>query len=105
MLTDARCYLEGEWTMDHVKARSLQLRNHPLFTLPCEGEKAASRLVINVEGVTTIDAAGCQLLTVWLSCLEFFGVNPALENPPEALLEAARRMGFDYTLEQYLGDK
>ncbi|MBU5636699.1 hypothetical protein KOM00_08125 [Geomonas sp. Red69] len=105
MLTDARCYLEGEWTMDHVKERSLNLRSHPLFALTTEGGKAASRLIINVEGVTTIDAAGCQLLTVWLSYLEFFGVHPALENAPETLLEAARRMGFDYTIEQYLADR
>lgn len=107
MQSDVRCYLEGEWTVDHVKERSHHLRNHPLFALPEEqaGPATATRLVVDLERMTGIDAAGCQLITVWLSCLEFFGVTPALENASDALLDAMHRMGFEYAIKPYLGDR
>ncbi|MCM0082189.1 STAS domain-containing protein [Geomonas sp. Red32] len=91
----SRYYLEGEWTIDHVFEQATALKRHPIFTVSEECLPYPTFSVLDLKGVTEIDDAGCQLLTVWLSCLEKLGVKPALENASQPVRDALQRMGLE----------
>ncbi|WP_460596764.1 hypothetical protein [Geomonas sp. Red276] len=78
-----------------IDEQATALKRHPIFTTSegCLPQPTFS--VLDLKGVTDIDDAGCQLLTVWLSCLEKLGVRPAPENASQPVRDVLLRMGLE----------
>ena len=68
--------LLGEWSVAEALERLDQLTGE--FGLLLEAEPRAERVAIDMAGVTSLDACGCQLLALFLGNLKRHDVRPEL---------------------------
>ena len=97
MLPDAntpksRITLLGEWGTAEALDRLDQLAGESDLLLKAEPRPAG--VTIDLAGITSLDACGCQLLAVFLGNLKRQGITPELCGSPPELREQIRLLGF-----------
>ena len=85
-------HLQGDLTHSGVTDNIINLLAASMQKIVSGGDKF---IHIDCERVRTADISGLQLLYVWMQCARFRGVEPALVNLSDSLLQAMQRMGFD----------
>jgi ABC-type transporter Mla MlaB component len=75
-------HLEGNWTLKAVTQHSINAMSGALQQIqPDDGRK----LRVDCRKVSAIDAAGQQLIDVWINCAKMRGFEPELVNLPDNL--------------------
>jgi anti-anti-sigma regulatory factor len=97
MLLDAstsqsRVTLLGDWGTAEALERLDQLAGESDLLLKAEPRPAG--VTIDLAGITSLDACGCQLLAVFLGNLKRHGVAPELCGTSPELREQIRFLGF-----------
>lgn len=86
--------LEGEWSLEHIGERQKLLAGelvHLRETTPGVGV-----VEIDLSGVATIDACGCQLLAIFVETLRQLGITARSKKIPRQLLEKVGILGFSF---------
>ena len=93
--------LDGECSMSTVAGKYPALMNclARLLDSGASGERndcsASGALLVDLTGVTDIDACGCQLLALFLSGLKQNNINAQLTNIPDTIRSKIHFLGFD----------
>lgn len=96
-----RIRLEGDWSMSGVAdqfPRLAELLASPPLSRPdrdIRGDASWNRPEIDMTGIESLDACGCQLLTAFLHNLKLTGVTPLLTGISATIGEKIRLLGFD----------
>jgi len=90
--TPARVTLYGEWTMNEAAERLKLLAGE--LALLLEADPRPARAGIDLAGVASIDACGCQLLAVLQENLKRHGIAPEPCRIPPEVMEKIRLLGF-----------
>lgn len=96
-MTDTEARLEGDWTLSGVTSNLAELS----LSLQQFEPGSDHNLRIDCGEIQKTDESGMQLLSVWLQCFRFRGVEPTLVNVPERLRQTMQHLDF----KQYLSDK
>jgi len=84
--------LRGEWGTSEAVERQSQLTGD--FNLLLQAEPRPGRIEIDLAGITSLDACGCQLLAVFLGNLERHGVASELCGIPPEIRAQINLLGF-----------
>lgn len=87
-----RISLSGDWSMTGV-ARQLPRLVQLLARIAAGDQKPAPRQLL-LEGITELDACGCQLLASFVRELRRQGISPLCAGLPEGYREKVRLLGF-----------
>jgi anti-anti-sigma regulatory factor len=101
MLPDAntpksRITLLGEWGTAEALDRLDQLAGESDLLLKAEPRPAG--VTIDLAGITSLDACGCQLLAVFLGNLKRHGLTSELWGTPAGICQEIRLLGFQESL-------
>ena len=91
-----RITLQGEWTVSEAVERQVMLVGELESLL--EADPGGSRVAIDLNEVTGIDACGCQLLAVFLEDLRSRGIVPEPCNIPPEIRGTIDLLGFAASL-------
>ncbi len=101
---ETRIDLAGDWTMSGVAERFPPLSRYfcGLVDSHATGEQPLRptdpTAEIDLAGVTSLDACGCQLLALLLGNLSRNGIHAQLINLPEACRATIQSLGFERAL-------
>lgn len=86
-------YLSGDWRLICLTKDNI----NSLTALLQQLEAGHIRtLQLDCHLMTSTDAAGLQLIKVWMQCMKIRGMEPELTNPPEILLPYFKSAGLSY---------
>jgi anti-anti-sigma regulatory factor len=88
----ASIMLHGEWTISRAAERLKLLAGE--FAQLFEACPRHARVDINMAGVASVDACGCQLLVVFLENLRRQGIAPEPSYIAPEIMEQVRLLGF-----------
>ena len=84
-------YLQGDLTSTGITQSNIDSLAVSLQQIDSGGEK---NIRIDCGRVREVDISGLQLLSVWMQCARFRGVEPELVNLPDSLQQTMQRMGL-----------
>lgn len=91
-----RATLEGEWSMD--KAADLRQQLTVKLRQLLEATPRPDRVEVDLDGVSDLDACGCQLLLVFLENLKRQGIAAVPLGIPQQIIAKIELLGFSEAL-------
>lgn len=88
-----RISLEGDWSMSGITGQ-FQVLLQWVSRLTEAGGKAVTP-ELDLNGITELDASGCQLLTAFFGKLRQQGIVPLCNEVAEAVCSKLHQLGFD----------
>ncbi|BEH08812.1 MULTISPECIES: STAS domain-containing protein [Geobacter] len=100
--TTARIALSGDWAITGVSTRLSELTAHLHALVPRTPNSGDASMgpEICLAAVETIDASGCQLLSVFFDHLRRHGLSPRPVNLPGHVQACADLLGFAPVMER-----
>jgi len=89
-------HLQGDITHAGVTLNIINSLAEALHLASVAGEK---KIQVMCDKIKSADISGLQLLSVWMQCARFRGVEPELVNLPDKLKKDMLELGMDHCID------
>ena len=95
-------YLSGEWVITAMSSQLQCLMGHRSKlpsaeeTVCREGQASLTKetVTVDISGIESLDASGCQLLTAFMKVIEKDGFEPRIASMPASFRELLETLGY-----------